>query len=52
MHLTQCTGNIKYVKNFGMGWVKNCTPEKLLRHVGGMILLPGNPGTESDLCLC
>jgi len=45
-------GNVKYVKNFGMGWVKNCAPQKPLGQAGGMILLLGNPGTEADLCLC
>lgn len=34
-----------------LGWVKSCTPKKLLGYVSGMILLLGNPGTDRDLCL-
>lgn len=52
MQLTQYAGSIKYMKNLGMDWVKNWTPKKLLKHLSGTILLPGNPGTEGDWCLC
>lgn len=30
MHLTQCAGNVKYVKNFGMGWVKKLHTKETL----------------------